>query len=196
MAVNYERIFKIMNLQELEYWYNVEFKEAFAKNERKPFKDILNLIDENKYEVWGIFSEDKMLGYASLWKGHNIPLTLLDYLGVSANLRNGGIGSDILKHLESLNIPIVTESELPVASDSDSENNIRIRRIDFYKRNGFRPAYEMATCGMRWQALLINADEFPIESIMKWHKELYGKQRTDIKIPLGKEEFPSMPYWM
>lgn len=196
MTADGKRVFRKMKLSELEYWYNVEFKEAFAENERKPLRDIVTLINENKYEVWGMFEGSKLVGYASLWKAPNIPLVLLDYLGVSAKLRNGGIGTDILNNLKSLSIPLVTESEIPVEGDSKKENSIRVRRINFYKRNGFAPAYEMATCGMRWQALLINADELPIESIMKWHKELYGEERPDVKIPLEKGEFPLMPYWM
>lgn len=196
MIAKYKRVFRTMNFSELEDWYNSELKEAFAENERKPFQDIVNLIEEGKYEVWGIFETNNLLGYASLWKAQDIPLILLDYLGVSAKLRNKGIGADILKRLKALGVPIVTESELPVKGDLDSENSIRVRRINFYKRNGFVPAYEMATCGMRWQAFLVNADDFSIEAIMKWHKDLYGVERKDVKIPIEKEQLPGMPYWM
>lgn len=196
MTTDQKRVFRKMNFSELEYWYNIEFSEAFVENERKPFQDIITLIKENKYEVWGIFEGNHLLGYASLWKSSHVPLILLDYLGVSAKLRNGGIGAQILKYLKDLNTPIVTESELPVEGDSENENNIRVRRINFYKRNGFIPAYEMATCGMRWQALLINANNIPVESIMKWHKALYGAGRTDVEIPLEKGKTPGMPYWM
>lgn len=196
MIAKHKRVFRTMNFSELEDWYNSELKEAFAENERKPFQDIVNLIEEGKYEVWGIFETNNLLGYASLWKAQDIPLILLDYLGVSAKLRNNGIGADILKQLKALEVPIVTESELPVKGDLDSENSIRVRRINFYQRNGFVPAYEMATCGMRWQALLVNADDFPIEAIMRWHKYLYGVERKDVKIPIEKEQLPGMPYWM
>lgn len=196
MITKQKRVFRTMNFPELEYWYHFELKEAFTENERKPFQDIVKLIEQRKYEVWGMFEANNLLGYASLWKAKEIPLILLDYLGVSVKLRNNGIGADILKQLKDLGIPIVTESELPVRGDLDSENSIRARRINFYKRNGFVPAYEMATCGMRWQALLMNADDFPIESIMKWHKDLYGVERKDVKIPIEKGELPGMPYWM
>lgn len=196
MTVENKRVFRKMNFSELEYWYNMEFKEAFAENERKPFQDIIKLIEEKRYEVFGFFEGSRLIGYASLWMAQDVPLVLLDYLGVSAALRNGGIGADILEHLKALGTPIVTESELPVEGDCEKENSIRVRRINFYKRNGFVPAYEMATCGMRWQALLINADEFLMESVMKWHKSLYGTERTDVEIPLKKGQMPTMPYWM
>ena len=188
--------FRQMTPREVEYWYAAEFSPAFAENERKPLPDILALAAQGRYELWGLFDGTDMLGYATLWKRRGIPLVLLDYLGVSARLRNGGLGAGILSRLRAQGFPIVTESELPVAGDSDAENDIRLRRIGFYRRNGFLPAYEMATCGMRWQALLANTDGLEPSDIMAWHKALYGPERTDVKVPLGPDEVPEMPYWM
>ncbi len=191
-----QMIFRQMNNQEIEYWYVTEFSDTFAENERKPLKDLFDLIDENRYEIWGLFDENIMPGYAALWKAKNVPIILLDYLGVNKKLRNKGIGTDILGYLNGLEIPIVVESELPVKEASDFENSIRSRRIEFYKKNGFVPIYEMATCGMRWQALAVNSSELEIFDIMKWHRALYGNERTDVKIPIGKDEIPELPYWM
>lgn len=191
-----QMIFRQMNNQEIEYWYVTEFSDTFAENERKPLKDLFDLIDENRYEIWGLFDENIMQGYATLWKAKNVPIILLDYLGVNKKLRNKGIGTDILGYLNGLEIPIVVESELPVKEASDFENSIRSRRIEFYKKNGFVPIYEMATCGMRWQALAVNSSELEIFDIMKWHRALYGNERTDVKIPIGKDEIPELPYWM
>ena len=187
--------FRQMTRQEIEYWYAVEFSEAFAENERKPLPDILDLAAQGRYQLWGLFDGGRMLGYATLWRQADIPLVLLDYLGVSAKLRCGGLGAAILTRLKARGFPIVTESELPVPGDSDAENTIRLRRIGFYRRNGFTPAYEMATCGMRWQALLANTDGLEPSDIMAWHKALYGPERTDVKVPLGPDEVPEMPYW-
>ena len=188
--------FRQMTRQEIEYWYAVEFSEAFAENERKPLPDILDLAAQGRYQLWGLFDGGHMLGYATLWRQAGIPLVLLDYLGVSAKLRCGGLGAAILTRLKERGFPIVTESELPVPGDSDAENTIRLRRIGFYRRNGFTHAYEMATCGMRWQALLANTDGLEPSDIMAWHKALYGPERTDVKVPLGPDEVPEMPYWM
>ena len=189
-------VFRQMTPAEIECWYHTLFSEAFAENERKPLRDILALADEGRYELWGLFDDGDMLGYATLWKRPGIPLVLLDYLGVSAALRNGGLGAGILARLKAHGFPIVTESELPVPGNTDDENEIRRRRIGFYRRNGFVPAYEMATCGMRWQALLANTEGLDPADIMVWHKTLYGTERTDVKVPLGPDEVPEMPYWM
>lgn len=186
------QVFRKMNREEILLWYKTDFSEAFAENERKPIADILKLVEQSRYEIWGLFDQSGIIGYATLWKREGVPLTLLDYLGVKAERRNRGIGAQIL----SILISLVTESEMPIEGDNEKENHIRIRRIGFYQRNGFVPTYEMATCGMRWQALLANAKGMDLASIMRWHRELYGPERTDVKVPLGPEEAPEMPYWM
>lgn len=188
--------FRKMTEREIEQWYHGAFAEAFAENERKPLADIFALISEGRYELWGLFEEAEMLGYAAIWKRAGIPLRLLDYLGVVKERRNGGLGASMLSLLREQGVPTVTESELPVAGDSEAENAIRLRRIAFYERNGFSPTYEMATCGLRWQALVLGVEEFALAEVMRWHKELYGVEREDVVVPLGKNETPCPPYWM
>ena len=189
-------LFRPMNDEEIRSWYTTDFSEAFAENERKPLADIFSLIKDGRYELWGLFDDNLMLGYAALWKHTDIPLVLLDYLGVTSAKRNGGLGGEILRRLSALSFPLVTESELPVVGDSTEENHLRLRRIAFYERNGFSPAYEMATCGMRWQALTINTADYSTDDIMLYHRALYGPERTDVRVPLGRDETPEMPYWM
>ena len=188
--------FRPMHDEEIRSWYTTDFSEAFAENERKPLEDIFSLIKDGRYELWGLFDGSLMLGYAALWKHTDIPLVLLDYLGVTSAKRNGGLGGEILRRLSALSFPLVTESELPVVGDSAEENHLRLRRIAFYERNGFSPAYEMATCGMRWQALTINTADYSTDDIMLYHRALYGPERTDVRVPLGRDETPEMPYWM
>ena len=55
--------------------------------------------------------------------------------------RNEGLGSDMLSRLEQQGRPLVAEAEFPVPGGSDAENALRLRRIQFYIRNGFTPAY-------------------------------------------------------
>ena len=187
--------FRLLTTQEVHRWYADELSEAFIPQERKPLPDILRMIADGPYEVWGLFDCDQLLGYAALWKSNTIPLVLLDYLGVTRSRRSVGLGSRILSHLSAQGRPMVTEAELPVSDGDPDENALRLRRIAFYVRNGFTPAYVMATCGMAWQALLLNADA-PLSEIMAWHKALYGPERTDVVVPLPEEETPQLPYWI
>lgn len=186
--------------RELIPWYEQELTEAFPPNERKPFGDILALMDQGRYEVWGLFDGDTLLGYATLWmEPADKSCILLDYLGVTAARRNGGLGSQIVRMLveqlagKSL---LLIEAERPVEGDDLAENALRQRRLRFYERCGFVPAYDMATCGMRFTTFLpeLPADLAPV---MALHKAIYGPVRTDVKVPLGPDELPpGPPAWM
>lgn len=188
--------FRRMTAMETERWYREELCAAFAPQECKPLEDILSLERAGRYELWGLFGEEVLLGYATLWKSPGVPLVLLDYLGVTAARRSGGLGTEILSRLKAQGHPLVLESEVPVEGDSEEENLLRQRRIDFYRRNGFCPVYRMATCGMAWQALLYDPKGSLLEDVMRWHRELYGSERTDVRVPLPAGEMPQMPYWM
>lgn len=189
--------FRLLNHREVQAWYEVELTEAFIPQERKPLEEIFRLREEGRYEIWGLFDEEStQLGYACLWLAPEVPLVLLDYLGVTKRLRNGGLGSKILHLLQAQGRPLVTESELPVAGDSEDANHIRYHRIAFYRRNGFTPAYPMATCGMAWQALTFLPHPTAMENVMAWHRALYGPQRTDVQIPLPPGSPLPLPHWM
>jgi len=87
---------KILSNELLLLWYEKFLKEDFVSDEIKPIENILTLIKNGRYEVYGVFQDDEMIAYASFWKKENINLVLLDYLGVSKKYRNQGIGRKIL----------------------------------------------------------------------------------------------------
>lgn len=187
--------FRMLRPEEYPRWYQEELSEAFIPQERKPLPVILRLLEEGRYEVWGLFDGDTLLGYAALWKNSAVPLVLLDYLGVTRSRRCQGLGSDILSRLRARDLPLVTEAELPVPGGAEVENALRRRRIAFYVRSGFTPAYTMSTCGMAWQVLLLHPPG-TLPQIMAWHKALYGVVRTDVVIPLPEHETPPPSFWV
>ena len=187
--------FRRLTENEIRNWYETELCRTFIPQECKPLDDIFRLIEEDRYEIWGLLDGASLLGYACLWKAPDLALVLLDYLGVTALRRNAGLGGEILRRLQAQGRPLVTESELPVEGDSAEENAIRLRRIAFYARHGFTAAYPMATCGMAWQAM-VHAPGMELSEVMAQHKTLYGPGRTDVVVPLGEGERPVMPYWM
>lgn len=184
----------------LQAWYDRELTEAFPPNERKPLADIKTLMDQGRYEVWGLFEGDTLLGYATLWmEPADRSCILLDYLGVTAARRNGGLGQKLVgmlaERLAGRSLLLI-EAERPVEGDDPAENTLRRRRLAFYERCGFVPAYDMATCGMRFTTFLpeLPADLAPV---MALHRAIYGPTRTDVKVPLGTDESPpGPPEWM
>ncbi len=186
--------FRLLTRDEITAWYHNELTRTFIPQECKPLDDIFALIAQQRYEIWGLLEDNTLLGYACLWKAPQVPLVLLDYLGVTAARRNCGLGAHILQLLQQQGRPLVTESELPVDGDTPAANAIRLRRIAFYKRNGFSAAYPMATCGMAWQALTF-APQMQPETIMSCHRALYGEQRTDVVVPLPADMAPPPSFW-
>ncbi len=87
-------------IADLEQWYARELTEAFPPNERKPLAEIRALLEAGRYEALGLYDGAALLGYANLWREPAAPgYVLLDYLGVTASRRNGGLGSLILRKL-------------------------------------------------------------------------------------------------
>lgn len=183
----------------LSHWYENELTAAFPPNERKPLAEILRLAEEGRYEILGLFDGHALLGFATLMTCREHPgYVLLDYLAVSAAHRNGGLGSRILSLLEERcrgRFLVLTEAEAPVAGDPPEENALRLRRVAFYERCGFRPVYEMATCGARFQALVLGVPG-SLPQLMAAHRAIYGPLRTDVQVPLSPGEVPRPPYWM
>lgn len=187
---------KILSNELLLLWYEKFLKEDFVSDEIKPIENILTLIKNGRYEVYGVFQDDEMIAYASFWKKENINLVLLDYLGVSKKYRNQGIGSKILALIKEMlgNMPYVIEAEIPTGSSLE-EDKIRKRRIEFYERNGCKKVYLMATCGMKWQTLVNSKNEIDQKELAKLHKELYEEKRTDVKIPVSIDENIEKAFW-
>ena len=187
---------KILSNELLLLWYEKFLKEDFVSDEIKPIENILTLIKNDRYEVYGVFQDDEMIAYASFWKKENINLVLLDYLGVSKKYRNQGIGSKILVLIKEMlgNMPYVVEAEIPTGSSLE-EDKIRKRRIEFYERNGCKKVYLMATCGMKWQTLVNSKNEIDQKELAKLHKELYEEKRTDVKIPVSIDENIEKAFW-
>ena len=90
---------------------------------------------------------------------------------------------------------MILESETPGPSDNE-ENQLRRRRIGFYKRNGFIEIYEMGTCGVRFTTFSYMYPPEDIEKTMKEHKLIYGSERKDVIVPLPEGVKPPMPFWM
>jgi GNAT superfamily N-acetyltransferase len=112
-----------------------ELTEAFPPNERKPLAEIRALLEAGRYEALGLYDGAALLGYANLWREPAAPgYVLLDYLGVTASRRNGGLGSLILRKLAGQcagRCGVLTEAEWPDPDSGAPEEVLRRRRVAF-----------------------------------------------------------------
>lgn len=190
--------FRPMTEAEVRGWYDREFIKTFPPSEQKPLSFILELTAAGHYALLGLYDGPTLLGYAALQTHPACPdYVLLDYLGVTAARRSGGLGSRILALLEERlrgKACLIIEAELPVPGGDTAENALRNRRIGFYERAGCRRVYEIGACGIRCQTLTLG-DPRELSALAEAHRTIYGPDRPDITIPLGPEETPAPAHW-
>ena len=180
-------------------WYQTELCEAFPPNERKPLATMLELAAEGRYELLGLFDGADLLGYATLWTAPERPgYVMLDYLGVTAARRNGGLGASILAALaarEAGRRTVIVEADGPDGGPEE-ERPLRLRRLAFYRRNGCTPVYPTFACGNRCQAFVLGPVPEDRAALKAAHRAIYGTRRPDVVIdpPPGAE--PQPPFWM
>ena len=111
-------------------------QEAFPPSERASIDGLFDSNDGGNLDMIGIYAGEELAGFFAVRKFRSI--RYLAYFAVSAHRRSGGIGSRALSLLKQFypEGQIVVEFEAP---DEAAENNtLRLRRRDFYLRNGFQ----------------------------------------------------------
>lgn len=112
------------------------YQSAFPENERKPFSVIERKAAMGSMEILLIKDGKKRLGFAITALGEN--LVLLDYFAVAEKYQGQGVGSEALQLIRDLysESQFYLEIETP---DETAPNHIqRVRRKEFYLRNGMR----------------------------------------------------------
>lgn len=130
---------KVLDKNEIEKIYKEHLINDFPKDELKPLEYINKMHDLSKYECFGFYDKDLLVGYAYMVIPDDSDIRLLDYFAVIKEFRNNGIGGDCLKALNEYYKHlscVILESEHPDYSKDDSDRKIRERRLEFYKRNG------------------------------------------------------------
>ena len=112
----------------------------FPVDELKPIDLIQDLLSKNLYSGYGFFEEDEMMSYAFFVHSEKGTCALLDFYAVLPANRGKGLGStylSLLKDAYSDMDGIIGEIEHIDWAKNEEEKTQRIRRADFYKRNGW-----------------------------------------------------------
>lgn len=186
--------------EELETWYRQELCTAFPPCEQKPLSAIRELMDQGRYELLGLYDGPLLQGYATLWSCPEYPgYVLLDYLGVTAARRNGGLGGTLLALLRERfrdGSVLIVEAEAPDSGGPAEERPLRERRLSFYRRNGCTPVYLSFNCGLLCQVFVLGEAPVDLDTLQKAHRAIYGPARTDVVIDPPPDASPVLPYWM
>ena len=124
---------RLLDAAALRRVYRDHVKADFPPAERQ--------VRTGQYDTLGLFQGEDLLAYAFLWRDKEGRCALLDYLAVCQGGRGQGTGSAFLEQLKAHyggfdGLLVEAEAEDPQARAED--NALRRRRIDFYRRCGFR----------------------------------------------------------
>lgn len=192
----------LLNKEELARLYRERLTADFPKGELKPLPAMHRLMDLGRCEPLLATEGGQAVGYALMWRSNAPGCVLLEYFGVVPHLRGSGIGGRILTLLGERYGGLLAEAEAPNSPDP-GENALRLRRLAFYGRNGFRLLdYECALFGVRFSCLYRGAEEDDrrLEAV---HRGVYAAYFSPehmerfIQLPLAPgEEVNPAPEWV
>ena len=127
------------------------YRRAFPRYERKPFAIIRRMLKEGRTDLWLAEADGHFAGLAATINAPDV--ILLDYLAVHEKRRSQGVGSAFLQALldKYAGRGLFVEIE---AADRDDPDGSKLRRKQFYLRNGLADMHVVAILfGVRMELL-------------------------------------------
>jgi len=150
------------DLKEIERLYN----NSFPKNERIDFERLLRMLDDDR-RMYVYLEDEKIISMAYFFIFEDI--AYLGYICVEEELRNKGYGTVILNKIKEEYQGYRIGIDIEEVKQNSTNIEERVRRRDFYIRNGFVSTdifynfffvdYEILSCGglirkEEWQDLV------------------------------------------
>ncbi len=132
---------KLYELKDIErnFIYHDLMINDFPKDELKPFIMIEKLVSSKKMFCYGINDAGKLIGYAYFAVFEN--LVILDYFAILREHRGNGAGSKalelIIEKFSNEFDCLIIEVEDPDFAINEQDKMLRLKRVDFYIKNGF-----------------------------------------------------------
>ena len=156
--------------------YKTRLTRDFIRAERKPLSAIHRLWEKGAYGAYFLMGGDETLGYAFFVRsGRNC---LFDYFAIAEGHRDEGLGTIFLRMLAEC-FPgtdcILGEVEDPERAATDEERQLRERRVEFYRRSGYRITDVKATVfGVEFRLVEVPVGrEHSDEELREIYTELY-----------------------
>ncbi|MBE5965000.1 MAG: GNAT family N-acetyltransferase [Lachnospiraceae bacterium] len=146
----------------------------FPQDEVKPLGRIEAMAEEDKYFAYGLFAEDRLVGYAFFVGNENDKVVLLDYFAIVKKFRRNGYGTEFLNALKNTltDSMIILEAEDDVYAHNADDKKVREKRLEFYENAGAKDT------GIRTLVFGVHYIIFVCDEIAK--KEEVGKAVREI----------------
>jgi len=138
----------LLNREQIAQIYHTRMVQDFPPMELKPLQRMQDAYDQGNYVCYALLEEGKDIGpatkaedilaYAFFVKMDNH--YLFDYLAVSSDKRNSGLGTSFLELLHGEfadSDSVIGEVEDPDCAENDTDRELQTRRLGFYLRNGY-----------------------------------------------------------
>lgn len=171
------KLVNAITTNQLKYVERLYMKE-FPEKERKPFKLVIDKAEKGEMEILAINSEEgEFCGLAIMIVGTE--WILLDYLAIDSAKQGNNIGSKVLELLNRRyeNKGIVIEIERPdVECDNRSQ---RVRRKQFYLKNGMKEmGIHIVLFGVEME-LLTNGKKITYDEYYRIYNTIFGEKIAD-----------------
>lgn len=134
------------------------YTDSFPKNERMPFTMMVAMSKLWNTDFSAFYDANTLCGF--IYLAHNKKIVFVMFLAVDRKLRSNGYGSAVLQEIQRR----YPDRKIIVSIEPCSENapdiEVRLRRKDFYLRNGFRETGYMMKLNGVVQEIIISNGEF------------------------------------
>lgn len=160
-------------------WFKIYqlYKKAFPISERKPFALIFKTFQKGDTDVWYLYETNQFLGLAITMNDQD--LVLLDYFAIHENFRNQGYGTKALKQLNTLYNHHRLFIEIETTLEPSPNQNERLKRKQFYLRNGMKELNIQANVFGVNMELLGFKENITFEDYYNTYLHIYGKFSAD-----------------
>ena len=119
---------KISNIKYFDIIFKI-MEDNFISDEYRNYDEQKELLNNPFYKLYMAKEQDEITAFVAIWEFDEF--IFFEHLAVRKDKQNQGIGTKILNQLvKETSKNIVLEVELP-------KDELKQRRIEFYKRNGF-----------------------------------------------------------
>lgn len=148
-----------------------EMEKNFVREEIRGREAAKAVMEDTKYSVYHVTDGGTLVGFITVWELSGF--AFLEHFVTYEEFRNKGYGKEVLKIIEEKYKNAVLEVEPP-------EDDMKKRRIAFYKRQGFyengypyiQPPYRAEDAGVR---LILMSYPAPLSDFDGHVKEIYRK---------------------
>lgn len=154
------------------------YRSAFPKNERKPISVIRSMQKKGKCDVWCFTENRKFLGLATTVNGDDGKV-LLDYFAVTKKERSRGLGSQMLPLILQQYNGRDVFGEIEIADENADNFKERVRRKQFYLRNGMRAlGIQVKLFGVDME-ILTNGCDLTFPEYLEFYRKNIGEFAVD-----------------